>query len=302
MTLPISKNQSLFKENRFVFYVLTAAASFLAGNLLSWASDARVSSNKISAKKPVSISSSQLTFDKLKGLTLFKGKVKALHGTVILTADEIRAFTENNVATAKGHVKVVDKNDAVTLTCGNLEYQNLMDMMTAHDHPILTRADNNGKSVTMLGRQIVLDSDERTVVVDQNVQIIQAESEAEAQKATYFGNENKLILENDPRVYTSSAQISARRITTDLGEKKTFFAEGLADCLFNPSGAPLPVKSKNDDKNQGAAGKNGDASNNKKSDSLKPSETPGAQPTAFITPGTASYSATAAPSPDVLGR
>jgi lipopolysaccharide export system protein LptA len=193
-----------------------------------------------------------LWFDKLKGLTLFKGKVKALHGTVVLTADEIHAFSENNAATAKGHVKVVDKSEGITLTCGNLEYQDLMDTMTAHDHPLLTSVDNDKKPVTILGRQMILDSDEKTIVINQNVQIIQAESKAEAQKATFFASENKLVLENDPLVYTSSAQISARTITSNLG--KNFFAEGLADVLFNPSGAPLPAKNKKDDSKTAGAG------------------------------------------------
>src|SRR5258708_4511141 len=93
---------------------------------------------KISAKKPVNISSVQLLFQKLQGLTLFKGEVKALHGDLVLTADEIRAFSENNAATAKGHVKVIDKSSAIPLTCGNLEYQDLINPITAHTHPVLT--------------------------------------------------------------------------------------------------------------------------------------------------------------------
>jgi lipopolysaccharide export system protein LptA len=185
-----------------------------------------------------------LTFDKLKGLTLFKGRVKALHGTVVLTADEIRAFTENNAATAKGHVRVVDKTQAVTLTCGNLEYQDLMETMTAHDHPILTSVDNVGKPVSILGRQMELDSQKKIIVVNQNVKIEQTNSTSEAQKATFLADDNKLILEDDPTVYTSNAEISARRITMNLGTGKSFFAEGLADAVFNPSGAPLPTKSK----------------------------------------------------------
>ncbi len=231
------------KKFRYLFLFFSFVTAFFAGYLLSRASnpDPRT---QVSPKKPVSINSSQLIFDKLNGLTLFKGKVKALHGTVVLTADEIRAFSQNNAATAKGHVKVVDKSQAVTLTCGNLEYQDLMETMTAHDHPILTSVDGAGKPVTILGRQMELDSIKKTVVVNQNVKISQASSDAEAQKATFLANENKLVLENDPKVYTSNAQISARRITTNLGEGKSFFAEGMADALFNPSGAPLTVKSK----------------------------------------------------------
>jgi hypothetical protein len=149
-------------------------------------------------------------------------------------------------------VKVVDKTQSVTLTCGNLEYQDLMDTMTAHDHPILTSVDSAGKPVTILGRQMELNSGKRTVVVNQNVQIQQTTSSAEAQKATFLADEDKLVLENDPKVYTSSAQISARRITTTLGPDKSFFAEGMADIVFNPGGEPLPVKKKADEPLLGA--------------------------------------------------
>jgi len=286
MTLLISKNPNPFDHVKLALCVLAMAVVFFAGVFFSRASDT-TATKSISAKKPVSISSAQLFFEKLKGLTLFKGKVTALHGTVVLTADEIRAFSDNNAATAKGHVKVVDKTQGVTLTCGNLEYQDLMETMTAHDHPVLHSVDNNKRPVTILGRQMELDSEKKTVVVNQNVQIQMTDSNAEAQKATFYGNENKLVLENDPRVYTSSAQISARRITTNLGENKSFFAEGLADVLFNPSGAPLETKSKKDDKNQAASGKNG-GPNSKTPNGSAPSRTPGVQPTAMITPGTVS--------------
>src|SRR5665213_788815 len=294
MTLPIINKPSPF--NRTGFFLAVLAVSFSAGLILARAEESKSAAKQVTRKNPVSISSSQLTFDKLKGLTLFKGKVKALHGTVVLTADEIRAFSDDNVATAKGHVRVVDKTQSVTLTCGNLEYQNMMEVMTAHDHPMLVSVDNNKKPVTILGRQMVVDSENKTIVVNQNVQIDQAENNAEAQKATFFANDNKLVLENDPRVYTSSAQITARRITTNLGEEKSFFAEGLADALFNPNGEPLPV-TKKDDKSQDLSGKKGKTG---KAKSPALSGTPGIQPTVLATPGTAqdlSNLPTAVPSP-----
>ncbi|HXL73474.1 MAG TPA: LptA/OstA family protein [bacterium] len=287
MTLKIIKNPNRFNPTRLGPAVLTALVCFFAGILLSRADQPKSAANQITRKKPVSISSSQLTFDKLKGLTLFKGKVKALHGTVVLTADEIRAFSDDNTATAKGHVKVVDKTESVTLTCGNLEYQDLMETMTAHDHPALVSVDNNKKPVTILGREMIVDTDNKTIVVNQNVQIEQAETSAEAQKATFYANENKLVLEDDPRVYTSSAQITARRITTDMGEDKSFFAEGMADALFNPSGEPLPVAKKNQD--QGSAEKKGKMSGGKNNGSaLSGAQVP---PNALATPGTAAGTA-----------
>ena len=298
MTSVILKNQNPFNPLRPGLAVLTALVCFFTGALDSRADETKPAPIKITRKKPVSISSSQLTFDKLKGLTLFKGKVKALHGTVILTADEIRAFSDDNVATATGHVKVVDKTQSVTLTCGNLEYQDMMEMMTAHDHPMLVSLDSDKKPVTILGRQMIVDSDNKTFVVNQNVQIDQAQVNAEAQKATFYANENKLVLEDDPRVYTSSAQITGRRITTNLGEEKSFFAEGLADAVFNPSGEALPVTKKNQD-DQGSTGKKGGTSGKK----VNGPALSGAlvQPNALQTPGAAAVP-TAAPTPISSGQ
>jgi lipopolysaccharide export system protein LptA len=294
MTSPIINKPSPF--NRTWLFLALLALSFSA--VEARADDTKAASKQVTRKNPVSISSSQLTFDKLKGLTLFKGKVKALHGTVVLTADEIRAFSDDNVATAKGHVRVVDKTQSVTLTCGNLEYQNMMEVMTAHDHPMLVSVDNNKKPVTILGRQMVIDSENKTFVVNQNVEIHQGETNVEAQKATFFGNDNKLILENDPRVYTSSAEISARRITTNLGEDKSFFAEGLADALFNPNGEPLPI-TKKDDKGQDTTEKKGKTGSGKANNPAL-SGTSGIQPSILATPGAAqdlSKVPTAVPSP-----
>ncbi len=240
------KNRNLSKFIGMAMPVLVWLL-FLSATAFLWAVEIK-EDRQVSAKKPVKIASVEVFFEKLKGLTLYKGKVTALHGDVVLTADEISAFSENNAATAKGHVKLIDKSSGITLTCGSLEYQGLMDSMTAHDHPVLTSEDQNGKPLTILGRQMELDLEKKIIVVNQNVLIVQSESKAEAQKATFLSKENQMILEDDPKVYTSNAQITGRRITTNMGEGKGFLAEGLAEVIFNPTGEPLTVKSGKDDK------------------------------------------------------
>lgn len=194
---------------------------------------------QVSAKHPVNISSYQLTFDRPEGLTLFTGDVKAVHDKVVLLADEIRALEENREATASGHVKVVDHSQGVTLTCGNLEYQDLMDLMTAHDHPLLTTLDERGVPITVLGRQMEVDSVEKTVTINQNVQIIHKDGKAEAQKATFLSSQDKFILEDDPKVYTDNGLLSGRRIVSNLGGDRSVFVEGMADAIFNPNGKPV---------------------------------------------------------------
>jgi lipopolysaccharide export system protein LptA len=197
---------------------------------------------KVSVRKPVNISSHQLTFEKLKGLTLFTGDVKATHDKIILLSDEIHAMEDNREATANGHVHVVDSSQSITLTCGNLEYQDLMNLMTAHDHPILTTLDENGKPITVTGRQMEVDSKKKTVVINQNVQIIHKDGHAEAQKATFLSQDDKFILEDDPKVYTENGLLSGRRIVSSMGGDRDVFVEGMADAIFNPNGKPVTTQ------------------------------------------------------------
>lgn len=202
---------------------------------------------EVSSRKPVNISASQLTFDRLRSVTLFKGHVKAVHDQVILWADQIRALEENREATAEGHVSVVDPGQGITLSCGNLEYQELMDLMTAHDHPVLNLQDEAGHPVTVQGKQMEVDSDKKTVTVNQNVQILHKQGHAECQRAIFLSREDKCILEGDPeggpegdpKVYSDNGILAGRRIVSDMGINRSVMVEGMADAIFNPNGAPV---------------------------------------------------------------
>jgi len=194
----------------------------------------------VTPKKPVSISSEQLNFDRLKSLTIFKGMVKAIHDKVTLNSDVIRAISDNRQATALGHVLVVDSSMGMTLTCGNLDYQDLMDLMTAHDHPLLTAPDEKGLPITVLGRQMVFDSVAKTIQINQNVSILHADGNATAQKATYVSAEDKFILEDDPKIQMKNGEMSGRRIVSDFGEDRSIICEGMAEATFYPSGKSAP--------------------------------------------------------------
>jgi lipopolysaccharide export system protein LptA len=190
----------------------------------------------ITAKKPVNINAQQLNFDRLKSLTVFKGLVKAIHDKVTLNSDELRAISDNRYATALGHVLVVDSSTAMTLTCGNMEYQDLMELMTAHDHPLLTAQDENSLPITVLGRQMVFDSVAKTVQINQDVSISQTDGKATAQKATYISAEDKFVLEDDPKVEMKNGSMSGRRIVSNFGAERSIICEGMAEATFYPTG------------------------------------------------------------------
>lgn len=209
---------------------------------------------EVSPQKPVNISASQMTVDRVKGLTYFKKMVKATHNHVVLTADEITSLSNNYEATAEGHVHVVDPTAAMTLTCGNLEYLDLMNTMTAHDQPMLTSVDDQGKPVTVTGRQMELDSVKKTIVVNQNVKIDSKDGRSESNKATLLADENKMILEDDPKMFVTNGQLSGRRITSYLKGERRVIVEGMAEAIFSPSGKPVTVSKDKKNTNPGPKG------------------------------------------------
>ena len=221
-----------FFDQKLPILVLAQALALVNG---AWAFEVR-DDREVSSRKPVVISASQLIFDRLKGLTTFKGKVKAVHNEVVLTSDWLRAITENQEAAADGHVQVTDPVNDMKLTCGNLEYQDRMNLMTAHDQPLLSCLDENGRPITVKGRQMEIDSQKKTVEIHQNVQIIHEGGKAESQKAVYIAKEDKFILEESPKMTISNGQISGRRIVSNLGPNRSLFVEGMADAIFYPLG------------------------------------------------------------------
>ncbi len=197
---------------------------------------------EISAKKPVQIQSRQLSYDRLKSLTRYKGNVIVTHGKVALSADEVRAVGDRREASANGRVKVVDNGSGMTMTCGNLEYRDVMSILTAHDHPLLTAADERRQPVTLRGRQMELYSDKKEVVVNQEVEILNADMSAQAGKGTFVSKEEKIILEEEPKVLTSQGALSGRRIVARTGGSKGILVEGMADAVFYPAGGEARPK------------------------------------------------------------
>jgi lipopolysaccharide export system protein LptA len=197
---------------------------------------------EISSRKPVHITASQLTFDRQKGLTKFEGQVKASHGRVLLRADTVQALSENKEASAQGHVMVENPDMGATMTCGNLEYQDMMNTMTAHEQPQLVCVDESGLPITVKGRQMEMDSENKTVVIRQNAQVLHEQGLAEAQKATFLSKEDKFILEEEPQITLPNGRLSGRRIVSNIGSDRRILIEGMAEAVFYPGGLPSTGK------------------------------------------------------------
>ncbi|HET9870031.1 MAG TPA: LptA/OstA family protein [bacterium] len=197
---------------------------------------------EVSSRKPVDISSDQLSFDRLGGQTLFTGDVKVLHDQLTLTSDQLETTEGNRQASATGNVRVDDLKSGLHLTCGNLDYADLMDRITAHDHPQLTTVDGNGVPVTLRARQLELDSDVKRVTAHQDVEIFRDDSRSEAQLATFDSKTDQLVLEENPRIFMPQGVIGGRRITTSLSGDHRIVVEGMAEAEFYVQPKPVPTK------------------------------------------------------------
>jgi lipopolysaccharide export system protein LptA len=216
--------------------ILYALLTLAAVPLLAFEID---KAQEVSSKKPVQISSDQLTFDRPRGMTLFTGNVKALHDRIILLTQKLQALEDNREASATGSVKVTDASQGITLTCGSLEYEDRMNLMAAHDHPILTTQDEKGKTIKVSGRQMELDSEKKTVTINQNVLIEHPEGKGESQRATFLSQSEQFILEDDPKFTTDNGVLTGRRIRANMGGDRGIVVEGMAEAYFNPNGKPV---------------------------------------------------------------
>jgi hypothetical protein len=138
----------------------------------------------------------------------------------------------------------MDASQGITLTCGNLEYEDRMDLMTAHDHPLMTTLDEKGKPISVTGRQMELDSVKKTVTINQNVLIQNVDGKAESQKATFLSEKDQFVLEDDPKFTTPSALLTGRRILSNFSGDRGVIVEGMAEAYFNPTGGPVSIAPK----------------------------------------------------------
>jgi len=233
-----AKGTETMERKRAISFVFLGVLGVLAVQGFVFAYEVK-DDREISAQKPVQITASRLSFDRVLGLTIFKGSVKATHNDVTLTANEIRALSGNRQATAEGNVRVLDPTIPLSLSCGVLDYQDMMNLMTAHEDPLLTSLDEDGRPVTIRGRQMEMDAEKKTVRVHQDVRIIHEWGKGKAGRATYLAREDKLILEDDPGISVKNGWLTGRRITSRLGGDRSVFVEGFAEGIFNPDGSPV---------------------------------------------------------------
>lgn len=237
--------------------------------------------SKITSKRPVEINSQELTFDRLTGMTVFKGDVQVLHDPTVMNADEVHAVSGNRQATAEGNVQVVDSGMAATLTCGHLEYKDKMRFISAHDSPKMATVDNDGNPVTMESRQMEFFSEQHMAVANQNVKVNSSQGKATAGRATYLKDEGRLVLEEEPKVSNSFLNLTGRRITAYLGDNR-IVAEGNVEATFYPTPQDAPKTSAPTAPQRGKAGPPSGGPPTGPMPSASPAPAPSASPVATV--------------------
>ncbi len=247
---------------------------------------------KITPKKPVEIRSNELVYDRESGLTLFKGDVRVMHGGTDLRASEVRATSGNREATAETDVTVVDKEMAATLSCGHLDYKDQMRYISAHEEPKLTTVDKEDRPVTLDSRQMEFYSDQQMALANQDVRMTHGDGKAVAGRATYLKSEGKVILEGEPRAFNDFGEVTGRRLTAFLDEKR-LVAEGDVAAVFFPT--PPPGGGKGSVSAVGRPAGHSPGASGGSRNAAKPTPSPTAMPTAL--PAAPAETSTPTPTP-----
>jgi lipopolysaccharide export system protein LptA len=188
----------------------------------------------VNVHKPLKIFSNELTYQRSIGLTTFKGHVRVWHDSISLKSDELRTISQNQEATAEGHVTMIDRSSSVTLRCGVLSYLDKMQSCVAYDQPVLNTVDQHNRPLTMYARQMKFYSKTDQAVANQNVTIVDPIGVAKAQKAIYFKKENKIFLTGDPVVRNIQGKFAARHIVAYLGHNERVILDQFVHVDFYP--------------------------------------------------------------------
>jgi hypothetical protein len=107
----------------------------------------------------------------------------------------------------------------------------------------------------MTSRQMEFYSDQKTAVANQSVLVTHADGYAQAGKAVLFQDKGEILLEGEPRVFTTQGDFSGRRLKLNLLDNR-FEGEGGVEVTFYPtpqSSAPRPQTVQGPPTGQGTA-------------------------------------------------
>lgn len=155
-------------------------------------------------KEPLTITAKEALWNKRERTVFLKGEVKIAYKDTIISADLVEGYgdLENlEKIIGRGKVKLVDTNEETIITGGYLEY------LQAAEYTLIT-ADKGGKvklevkpdTITVTATKMERYLKEKRAVATGEVEIKGENLSASCGLATYYQEEKKIILEDNPQL------------------------------------------------------------------------------------------------------
>jgi lipopolysaccharide export system protein LptA len=165
------------------------------------------------------------------------GHVRLVQGPTEITADELYYYDREQIALLKGRVVVLDKEKNARLEGRYLEYHRADRYVILTEEPELFLVNRAGGDVHIRGKVMEYYLDEDRGVASGGVRIDQEELYAEGDRATYYGGENKIILEGDPIAWRGDDKAGGELMTMYLldeeGGLEKIEIEGTARAVYH---------------------------------------------------------------------
>lgn len=158
---------------------------------------------------------------KKSGLVILMGEVNITDVEYDLRADKVTYYQNSKRAVAERKVKLIDKVQNVILTGEEAEYKKLEEFLTFRQSPTLILDSHKKDSALSVAAQIMEYSRQTQIgTAIGQVQINRGDLKATCGRAVFFRLENKIILSEEPQVIQKESQISGREMTLFLKDNK----------------------------------------------------------------------------------
>lgn len=150
-----------------------------------------------------------------------KGNVHLIVDQNDIVSDKLTYFVEDKIILAEKNVCFEDMENDVQLFGGEVTYDRNSETGKAEIKPKLIELDSLGNiNITIEAEHINYDGVDKIAYAQDSVVIIQKETIAYAQQATFFEEKDKVEIEGAPKVYQNNRQLSADKIELFFEDNK----------------------------------------------------------------------------------
>jgi lipopolysaccharide export system protein LptA len=146
------------------------------------------------------------------------GNVKIIHGSTTITCKEARSYENKKMAILEKNVVVVDEEGGYHLDAGYVEYYRKEKHSIATKEPVLLLTKRKDRPIRIESVFMEMFQKKDIGIAKGNVWIYQEDITAQCDKCTYFGKEDRIILEGEPVAWKEDSRLAGDTITLILEE------------------------------------------------------------------------------------